>query len=417
MRRTSSVFASSSSYKPQAPKQESERDDDVDCTYLGSCRSVERFEKLNRIGEGTYGIVYRARDKDSNEIVALKRVRMEHEKNGLPVTSLREINTLKACKHPNIITLYEVVVGSKLNSMFLVFEYAENDLSRILDEMRDKERPFTESEIKCLMQQLLRAVLFLHDHWIIHRDLKMPNLLYTRRGVLKVGDFGLARFVGSPPSNLTPTVITLWYRPPELLFGAKEYNEAIDMWSVGCIFGELLTGKPLFPGRSEIDQCQRLFDLLGVPTSKIWPEMNSLPLTSEISDWHYSQPYNNIENTFRSLSRQGQELLDKLLTYDPSKRINVREALNHPYFLESPLPKTSDIMPTFPSYHTMSEHEYRKRKSRTRPPSPPQEKRRREMRSGGEGIFESNRHRFDLKESKRIFLVRFPLILGRLCNF
>jgi serine/threonine protein kinase len=226
----------------------------------------------------------------------------------------------------------------------------------------------------------------------------MSNLLYTRRGILKVGDFGLARFVGSPPSHLTPTVITLWYRPPELLLGAKEYDEAVDMWSVGCVFGELLSGKPLFPGKSEIDQCHRIFELLGVPTSKIWAGLPSLPLAEKIKDWGFIQPYNNIITKFPSLTASGQQLLDQLLTYDPDKRITARGALSHPYFLEFPLPKTSDLMPTFPSYHTMSEEECRKRKSRIqRPPSPqlPEKKKRKEIIRPREHNNDGN-HRFDL---------------------
>ena len=246
--------------------------------------------------------------------------------------------------------------------------------------MRD-EHPFTESEIKCLMIQLLKAVAFLHKSWIIHRDLKMSNLLYNRRGVLKVGDFGLARFVGDPPGHLTPTVVTLWYRAPELLLGSRDYGEAIDLWSAGCIFGEFLLSKPLFPGKTDLDQIKLIFGLLGVPTSKIWPSLPLLPLASKMKDWAISQPYNNISTTFKTVTTAGHQLMDQLLTYDPEKRVTAENALSHAYFMESPLPKTSDLMPTFPSYHMQTDEESRKRKRPIRAPSPTAPKKRRDVHS------------------------------------
>lgn len=223
------------------------------------CRSVAEFKCLNRIEEGTYGVVYRARDKRTQEIVALKRLKMEREKEGFPITSLREINTLLISQHPNVVTVREIVVGSNMDQIFIVMDFVHHDLKGLMETMRKKNQVFLCGEIKCLMIQLLRAINHLHDNWILHRDLKASNLLLSHNGILKVGDFGLAREYGSPLKAYTSVVVTLWYRAPELLLGIKEYSTFIDVWSIGCIFGELLLMEPLFPGKSEVDELNRIF--------------------------------------------------------------------------------------------------------------------------------------------------------------
>ena len=231
---------------------------ELPCYYpaLMGCRNVENYEWLNRIEEGTYGVVYRARDKYSGEVVALKKLKMEKEKEGFPITSLREVNMLLKAKHPNIVHVREIVVGSSMDKIYIVMDYVEHDLKALMETMK---QPFLEGEVKTLMVQLLRAVHHLHDNWILHRDLKASNLLLSHKGILKVGDFGLAREYGSPLKPYTPVVVTLWYRAPELLLGTKEYSTAIDLWSVGCIFAEFLLHKPLFRGKSEIDQLNQIF--------------------------------------------------------------------------------------------------------------------------------------------------------------
>ncbi len=223
---------------------------------LMGCRNVENYEWLNRIEEGTYGVVYRAKDKRTEQIVALKKLKMEKEKEGFPITSLREINMLLKAKHPNIVHVREIVVGSNMDKIYIVMDYVEHDLKSLMETMK---QPFLEGEVKTLTVQLLRAVHHLHDNWILHRDLKASNLLLSHKGILKVGDFGLAREYGSPLKPYTPVVVTLWYRAPELLLGVKEYSTAVDMWSVGCIFAEFLLHKPLFQGKSEIDQLNQIF--------------------------------------------------------------------------------------------------------------------------------------------------------------
>lgn len=226
---------------------------------IQGCRSVEEFQCLNRIEEGTYGVVYRAKDKRTNEIVALKRLKMEKEKEGFPITSLREINTLLKGQHPNIVTVREIVVGSNMDKIFIVMDYVEHDLKSLMETMKAKKQSFFPGEVKCLTQQLLRAVGHLHDNWILHRDLKTSNLLLSHKGILKVGDFGLAREYGSPLKKYTSLVVTLWYRAPELLLCSPEYSTPIDIWSVGCIFAEFLQMNPLFPGKTEVDELNKIF--------------------------------------------------------------------------------------------------------------------------------------------------------------
>ncbi|XP_043851438.1 cyclin-dependent kinase 11B isoform X8 [Dromiciops gliroides] len=328
---------------------------------LQGCRSVEEFQCLNRIEEGTYGVVYRAKDKKTDEIVALKRLKMEKEKEGFPITSLREINTILKAQHPNIVTVREIVVGSNMDKIYIVMNYVEHDLKSLMETMK---QPFLPGEVKTLMIQLLRGVKHLHDNWILHRDLKTSNLLLSHAGILKVGDFGLAREYGSPLKAYTPVVVTLWYRAPELLLGAKEYSTAIDMWSVGCIFGELLTQKPLFPGKSEIDQINKVFKDLGTPSEKIWPGYNDLPAVKKMTFTEY--PYNNLRKRFGALlSDQGFDLMNKFLTYYPGRRINAEDGLKHEYFRETPLPIDPSMFPTWPA---KSEQQRVKRGTSPRPP-------------------------------------------------
>jgi cell division cycle 2-like protein len=223
------------------------------------CRSVERFDRLNHIEEGSYGYVSRAKEEATGDIVAIKKLKLNPiADGGFPVTALREVQTLNAAKHRHVVNLREVVVGAgdSKGDVYLVMDFLEHDLKSLQEEM---EEPFLPSEIKTLLLQLGSAVEFLHDNWILHRDLKTSNILMNNRGEIKVADFGMARFCGDPPpSNLTQLVVTLWYRAPELLLGTTTYGSAIDMWSVGCIFAELLTKHPLLQGKNEVDQLSKV---------------------------------------------------------------------------------------------------------------------------------------------------------------
>ncbi|CAH8458653.1 unnamed protein product [Schistosoma turkestanicum] len=310
----------------------------------GRCRSVAEFEKLNRIGEGTYGIVYRARDTVSKEVVALKKVRMENVRDGIPISSLREITLLLSIKHPNVVHLREVVVGRSLDSIFLVMEYCEQDMASLLDNMPN---PFTESQVKCIMLQIFKGLRYLHENFIIHRDLKVSNLLMNDKGLVKIADFGLSRPTHSH-NPMTPCVVTLWYRAPEILLGDKNQTKAIDIWSAGCIMGELLLHKPLLPGKTEVHQLELIIDLLGTPNDQIWPNLSKLPALEKIN--LKKQPYNNLRHTFPWLSDAGLRLLNFLFMYDPSKRARARECCQSSYFREHPLPCEPDMMPSFPQH-------------------------------------------------------------------
>ncbi|BHF64617.1 Cyclin-dependent kinase 10 [Sparganum proliferum] len=262
----------------------------------------------------------------------------------IPISSLREITLLLSVKHPNIVQLKEVVVGRSLDSIFLSMEYCEQDLASLLDNMPSA---FTEAQVKGIMLQVFKGLRYLHENYILHRDLKVSNLLMTDKGLVKIADFGLAR-----PSNsqhpMTPKVVTLWYRAPEIILGDKMQTKAIDIWSAGCIMGELLLHKPLLPGKTEIHQLELTIDLLGTPNEQIWPGMSSLPLLDKIT--LKKQPYNNLRHTFPWLSDAGLRLLNFLFMYDPSKRARARECCQSSYFREHPLPCEPDMMPSFPQH-------------------------------------------------------------------
>eukprot|EP01117_Protostelium_nocturnum_P015640 TRINITY_DN607_c1_g1_i3.p1 TRINITY_DN607_c1_g1~~TRINITY_DN607_c1_g1_i3.p1 ORF type:complete len:396 (+),score=128.86 TRINITY_DN607_c1_g1_i3:168-1355(+) len=319
---------------------------------LSGCRSVENFKRLNTVQEGTYGVVFRAQDKTNGEIVALKKVKMERETEGFPITSLREISILLTFKHPNIVNVKEIVVGSKTDSIFIVMEFLEHDLKDLMKEMKPEQR-FLSSEVKCLMIQLLSAMAHLHENWIIHRDLKTSNLLYNRKGILKVADFGLAREYGSPLKPYTPTVVTLWYRAPEVLLGSKTYTPAVDIWSIGCIFAEFLTKQPLLPGRTELEQLDKIFSLLGTPNEKTWPGISSLPGGKRLN-LNRTNVGNLRQHLGLPITEACEDLLKKLLTLDPEQRPTAAEALLHPYFQEHPRAKDPKAMPTWPSSHDLT---------------------------------------------------------------
>ncbi|KAJ5397471.1 hypothetical protein N7509_005584 [Penicillium cosmopolitanum] len=319
----------------------------------GPCRHVDNFERLNHIEEGSYGWVSRAKDITTGEIVALKKLKIENSPDGFPVTGLREIQTLLEARHQNVVYLREVVMGNKMDDVFLVMDFFEHDLKTLLDEMRE---PFLPSETKTLLLQVVGGLEFLHAKWIMHRDLKTSNLLMNNRGEIKLADFGMARYYGDPPPKLTQLVVTLWYRAPELLLGADKYGTEIDMWSIGCIFGELLTKEPLLQGKNEVDQVSKIFTLTGPPNSQTWPGFRSLPNAKSLRLPPSSTPSSSGNNPpllprsrFPYLTNAGMHLLSGLLALNPASRPSAQECLAHPYFREDPRPKPKEMFPTFPS--------------------------------------------------------------------
>jgi len=286
---------------------------------------MHKYEKIEKIGEGTYGTVFKAKKRDSGEVVALKRVQLDDDDEGVPSSALREICILKELNHRNIVRLHDVLHSER--KMTLVFEYCEQDLKKYFDSCGGDIDPVT---VQSFMYQLLKGLAFCHQQNILHRDLKPQNLLINKRGELKLADFGLARSFGIPVRCYSAEVVTLWYRPPDVLFGAKLYTTTIDTWSAGCIFAEISNaGVPLFPGNDVEDQLKRIFKLLGTPTEATWPGVSKLPdfkifpMYPVVSNWQHVVP---------KLSVTGQDLLHHLIVANPAHRFTAEVALKHNFF-------------------------------------------------------------------------------------
>ncbi|TPX33827.1 hypothetical protein SmJEL517_g03328 [Synchytrium microbalum] len=285
---------------------------------------MEKYQKIEKLGEGTYGIVYKAQNKDLGEIVALKRIRLDNEEEGVPCTAIREISLLKELKHPNIVRLYDVIHTEK--KLTLVFEYLDSDLKKFLDTYAgDIDVP----TIKLLMYQLLKGIEYCHANRVLHRDLKPQNLLINKKLELKLADFGLARAFGIPVRSYSHEVVTLWYRAPDVLMGSRQYSTSIDLWSAGCIFAEMAMGRSLFPGSSARDQLLRIFKVLGTPDEKSWPKIAELPDYKTDFPIYAKQP---LDALVPKLDPSGIDLLSRLIEYQPEKRISAEKALQHPFF-------------------------------------------------------------------------------------
>jgi cyclin-dependent kinase len=288
---------------------------------------MDRYAKVEKVGEGTYGVVYKARDMNSNQIVALKKIRLEAEDEGVPSTAIREISLLKELNDVNIVKLLDIVHADQ--KLYLVFEFLDMDLKRYIEQRNQKHLPITPDLVKKFTFQLTAGLLYCHSHRILHRDLKPQNLLIDGDDNLKLADFGLARAFGIPMRTYTHEVVTLWYRAPEVLLGARHYSTAIDMWSVGCIFAEMaMQGSPLFPGDSEIDQIFKIFRIMGTPNEEQWPGVSQLPDYKPTFPQWSKQGLTSVVTT---LDEDGIDFLNVLLTYDSAKRISAKRAMIHPY--------------------------------------------------------------------------------------
>ncbi|KAL8751386.1 MAG: hypothetical protein Q9199_006447 [Rusavskia elegans] len=357
-----------------------EKADDGQPRFNG-CSSIKCYEISEKLGEGTFGEVYKARSVKDGHIVALKKILMHNEKDGFPITALREIKLLKMLSHPNVLRLEEMAVertkgeGRKKAIMYMVTPYMDHDLSGLLE---NPKVDFSEPQIKCYMLQLLEGLRYLHASKILHRDMKAANLLINNRGILQIADFGLARPYDDPiprpgkgggeaKRDYTTLVVTRWYRPPELLLQLRRYTTAIDMWGVGCVFGEMFRGKPILAGTSDLNQAQLIFDLVGSPTEENMPGWSSLPGCDGVTS--FSPRPSTLAQVFRQEGSSAISLLSELLKLDWRKRINAIDALEHPYFKNHPLPARPGDIPRFEDSHELDRRRFRGQKAAL-PPAP-----------------------------------------------
>ncbi|KIH59324.1 kinase domain protein [Ancylostoma duodenale] len=296
---------------------------------------VEKYEILYQVGEGTYGQVYKARDKVTGEQVALKKVRLENEKEGFPITAVREIKILRQLNHANVVKLIDIVTDklsaadmrTERANFYLVFEYVDHDLMGLLEASHLIN--FHNDQIRSLFKQLILGLEYCHSAGFLHRDIKCSNILLNNRGELKIADFGLARYYSSDQERLyTNRVITLWYRPPELLLGDEHYGPAIDVWSIGCILGEFFTRKPLFQGNNEAAQLDLISKVCGTPCLANWPEVEKMPLFNTLRS--KKQYVRCLREEFSQIMPSGAiDLMDKMLLLDPKRRISAKDAISH----------------------------------------------------------------------------------------
>lgn len=312
-----------------------------------SRRIADRYLKRELLGEGTYGIVFKAIDTKTSQTVAIKKIRLGKYKEGVNFTALREIKLLKELKDPNIIELIDAFPHK--GNLHLVFEFMESDLEAVI---RDRNIVLSPADIKSYIQMTLKGLAYCHKKWVLHRDMKPNNLLIAADGQLKLADFGLARIFGSPDRKFTHQVFARWYRAPELLFGTKQYGAGVDVWAAGCIFAELLLRRPFLQGSSDIDQLGKIFAAFGTPKPSQWPDMIYLPDYVE----YQFVPAVPLRSLFPMASDDTLDLLSKMFTYDPKARISVQQALEHRYFSSIPAPTKPSLLPRPPPKGESSNH-------------------------------------------------------------
>ncbi|KAI8028342.1 putative serine/threonine-protein kinase [Camellia lanceoleosa] len=306
-------------------------------------RRADTFEKIDKIGSGTYSNVYKARDNMTGKIVALKKVRFDNLEPESVRFMCREIIILRRLDHPNVIKLEGLVTSRMSCSLYLVFQYMEHDLAGLA---ASPEIKFTEAQVKCYMHQLLSGLEHCHNHGVLHRDIKGSNLLIDNEGILKIADFGLATIVDpSHKHPLTSRVVTLWYRAPELLLGATDYGVGIDLWSAGCILAELLAGKPIMPGRTEVEQLHKIYKLCGSPSDEYWKK-SKLPNATLFKP---REPYRRcVSQTFKHFPTASLPLIETLLAIDPADRKTATIALRSEFFTTEPYACDPSSLPQYP---------------------------------------------------------------------
>jgi cyclin-dependent kinase 7 len=295
---------------------------------------MDNYKVSKALGQGTWGVVHMAEQKGTGRIVAVKKIKSVNPDEGVNFTAVREIKLLREFKHENIIELVDVF-STPDQAVCLVYECATTDLEKILG---NKSIPISLADMKQHLSSLLCAINACHDRWILHRDLKPDNMLFLKDGTMKLADFGLARMYGTPKQRLSPQAITLWYKPPELLLGAYEYSSAADMWSVGCIFAELLLRRPFLQGKaSDISQLDTIFTVFGTPNETNWPDHKALPLCTRGLMWD-DVPAIPFDEIFTAAPKDAISLLRSILALDPNMRYAASQSLSHPYFSNDPPP-------------------------------------------------------------------------------
>lgn len=338
---------------------------------------MDRYRKIEKLGEGSYGIVYKAQCKtpfnhnissnsssnngsnnimnsfnsinslrgEEGQIVALKRIRLSSGEEGIPATAIREISLLRELKHPNIVRLFDILHTE--NKLTLVFEYLDNDLRKYMDTQTPIDTSAYLDLIKGFVYQLLQGISYCHEKMVVHRDLKPQNLLISRRGELKIADFGLARSISAPLTVLSTDVVTLWYRSPDILLGNSSYGSSVDMWAIGCIIGEMINKEPLFQGKDKVDQFITITKVLGKSNLESWNALNKLPgikdddgkllmaanieaITSSLVNDNSSST--SLQQRIPGIDAEGFDLIRQLLRYAPEERISAKEAIAHPWF-------------------------------------------------------------------------------------
>ncbi|XP_074268653.1 protein IMPAIRED IN BABA-INDUCED STERILITY 1-like [Silene latifolia] len=304
---------------------------------------AQGFEKLEKIGQGTYSSVFRAKEYGTGRIVALKKVRFDNYHPESVRFMAREITILRKLDHPNVMKLHGLIASRVSCSIYLVFDYMEHDLAGLLS---CPQVTFTEAQIKCFMQQILYALDYCHQRGVMHRDIKTSNILLNNEGVLKLADFGLANFISTRYKQpLTSRVVTLWYRPPELLLGSTNYGAYVDMWSVGCVFAELLIGKPILKGKTEVEQLHKIFKLCGSPPEEFW-EKSKLPHATMFKP---QAPYeSSLRERCKSLPEHTVIMLETLLSVEPQNRGTAASTLNSTYFTTMPYACDPSSLPKYP---------------------------------------------------------------------
>ncbi|KAG5056148.1 hypothetical protein AAZX31_03G223100 [Glycine max] len=306
-------------------------------------RKADTFEKIDKIGQGTYSNVYKAKDMMTGKIVALKKVRFDNLEPESVKFMAREILILRRLDHPNVVKLQGLVTSRMSCSLYLVFDYMEHDLAGLAASPGIR---FTEPQVKCYMHQLLSGLEHCHNRHVLHRDIKGSNLLIDNEGTLKIADFGLASiFDPNHKHPMTSRVVTLWYRPPELLLGATDYSVGVDLWSAGCILGELLAGKPIMPGRTEVEQLHKIYKLCGSPSDEYWKK-SKLPNATSFKP---RDPYKrHIRETFKDFPPSALPLIDTLLAIDPVERKTASDALRSEFFTTEPYACDPSSLPKYP---------------------------------------------------------------------